>query len=112
VDPWKRVITGKAPAATLPAPVVGAPTPRRADSGWFGDGERAAVAPKPVVEPRTRPSPVPDPTPRTLDPAAAAAPHPLHPTHWVRVVPEIIDPWGPGRLAAYQDPLIVDPWQN
>jgi hypothetical protein len=44
--------------------------------------------------------------------AAEEPPQPHHPSNWARVLPEIIDPWGPRRLAAYRDPLIVDPWPN
>ena len=124
VDPWKRVLAGKAPAPAVPTPRQ-APRPQRADNGWLDDGERAAAAPKPVVEPWApvemlpdpwaTPAPAPPaaaPPPRAPEPATAEAPHPLHPSNWARVVPEIIDPWGPGRLAVYRDPLIVDPWQE
>jgi hypothetical protein len=118
VDPWTRVLAGKAPAPTVPA-APEASKPSRAD-GWFDEAGPTAPL-TPVVEPvapasgellterpeRAAPA-APSPAPAPI----AEAPHPLHPSNWARVVPEIIDPWGPRRLAVYRDPLIVDPWQN
>jgi hypothetical protein len=127
VDPWKRVLAGKAPAPAVPVAPERKPG-QRADSGWF-EGKESAPAPRPVVEPWSPPvgETVTDPwAPRAavapqappLAPAPAPAPivreppSPLHASNWARVLPEIIDPWGPRRLAAYRDPLIVDPWPN
>lgn len=120
VDPWKRVLSGKAPAPSVPVAPQAA-KPQRADSGWFEEERPAATAPKPVVEPgpsllvRDPWAPAPPSRASALPapaPVAEEAPHPLHPSNWARVVPEIIDPWGPRRLVAYRDPLIVDPWAN
>jgi hypothetical protein len=117
VDPWKRALVGSVPAAAGPvAPAT--PNQQRADSGWFDDAPGVAVAPKSVVRPRAPGAVVlaADPwverAPAAPPPAPLAAPpQPLHPGSWARVVPEIIDPWGPRKLAVYRDPVIVDPWQ-
>jgi hypothetical protein len=117
VDPWTRVLASKAPVT--PVPVTPAePKQQRGASGWFDDAPRVAAAPEPVVEPLAPGAVVlaADPwverAPAAPPPAPVAAPsHPLHPSSWARVVPEIIDPWGPRKLAVYRDPVIVDPWQ-
>lgn len=119
VDPWKRVLARKAPVPEAPA----APKQQRVDSGWFDEAPRVTAEPKPVVRPLApgavvllatdpREEPAPASAPASPPPAPVAAPsHPLHPSSWARVVPEIIDPWGPRKLAVYRDPVIVDPWQ-
>jgi hypothetical protein len=123
VDPWKRVLSGKAPTPLVPRALEGSkgePT----DVGGRDEGTRAAAEPKPGRE-RSAPLAadlVVEPWPPRLVPVAAPllpgaaavveAPPALHPTNWARVVPEIVDPWGPGRIAVYRDPLIVDPWAH
>jgi hypothetical protein len=114
VDPWQGMLVDQA------TPVPQAPQPARADDGWY-DGVSTPAAPRPVVEPmgpvpseasadwpeRTRPA-----SPLAPPPAPAPTVNAAHPLHWARVVPEIVDPWGPRKLAVYRDPLIVDPWQD
>lgn len=123
VDPWKRVLAGEVKAPAVPAAPEAGKAPRE-DSGWFDDETRAAGAPKPepskpVVEPSGpplvhAPNPWVDAPARATPaaPVAPEAPRVLRASSWARVVPEIIDPWGPQRLVAYRDPLIVDPWAN
>jgi hypothetical protein len=126
VDPWKRVLAGKAPAPAVPA----APEPKAAQraDGVRLDGTASAPTHRPVVEPWSPPAgetiadpwaprpqvvPIgPAPMAPVPTPVADEMRHPLHASNWARVLPEIIDPWGPRRLAAYRDPLIVDPWPN
>jgi hypothetical protein len=116
VDPWQGVPVGKATPPSVPEVLQ----PAGADDGWY-DGASTSAAPRPVVEPvgpipselladwpeRTRPA-----SSLTPPPAPTPTANPAHPLHWARVVPEIIDPWGPRKLAVYRDPLIVDPWQD
>lgn len=122
VDPWTRVIAGKAAVPAVPAAVVPPRKAARADNGRSEEAARRE-APRPVVEPWNPPvaDAIPDPwvarTPAAAPPgppttAVEEAPHSLHASNWARVLPEIIDPWAPRPLAAYRDPLIVDPWAN
>lgn len=121
VDPWKRVFSGKAPAPAV-AVVVHAPKASPStDSGWLDDTAKNTAAPAPILAPWPVGESISDPWVRRAPdaapatppaPARAGAPRGLHASNWARVLPEIIDPWGPRRLAAYQDPLIVDPWPN
>jgi hypothetical protein len=114
VDPWQRALAAQAP---------------RSDSGWFDRPERAPVARAVVApwlpssgqgiadpwapRPRVAPAgPVPPALSPFPEPAPKATPRPLHASNWARVLPEIIDPWGPRSAVAYRDPLIVDPWRN
>jgi hypothetical protein len=111
VDPWARARPEKAPATSK---AVETPNAGRADDGWLDAAPKAASR-QPAPAPRLRLAPWPEAEPAATPPVTATAPaapstHRLHPTHWARVVPEIIDPWGPSRLAVYRDPLIVDPW--
>jgi hypothetical protein len=74
-------------------------------------GPLGVMLPDPwVVRPAA--SPASKVTSSVAAPTAELDAGPLHPGQWARVVPEIIDPWGPERLAAYRDPLIRDPWAH
>jgi hypothetical protein len=114
VDPWQGALSGKAPARFVPD----VSRPAGADDGWY-DGASTSSVPRPVVEPMAPiPSELladwPERAPRSspLAPPPAPAPTANVPQKlpWARVVPEIVDPWSPRKLAVYRDPLIVDPW--
>jgi hypothetical protein len=125
VDPWARLRPMQAmmpavqrPAETLdpgssepPGLVTSGPPAVRSEPIIEAPGPLGVMLPDPwVVRPVA--SPASKVTSSVAAPTAELDAGPLHPEQWARVVPEIIDPWGPGRLAAYRDPLIRDPWAH
>jgi hypothetical protein len=122
VDPWARVLASK---AVTPREQAALPpnAPGRARHLEVESPIAPVTAARPGIEPsgplvETTPDPwvTREPASRITRPGASPegdfARRPLEPNGWARVVPEIIDPWGPERLAVYRDPLILDPWAN
>jgi len=127
VDPWHRVVSALGAAAPRP-PAGDRTAPGRVGVASFPVN---AVRPGPTVVPLGPPlstgsltagvvpmgpawtdavvdpwSPVPTGRVAIAERPATRGAH----SDWAREIDEIVDPWKRGPVAAFTDPIIVDPW--